>query len=164
MKFLCIYKQLILLSILPSEKYYKREMGYLRRLSCRCSIPGRGKTFHSAPVSRSALGPTQPPIQRVPKALSSGVKRQGRQADHSPPTNDVVKKTWIYTSTTPYVGARGSVVVKALCYKPEGRGFYTRWGKYLNLPNLSGRTRPWGLLLTEMSTRNVKKKNHVSGE
>jgi hypothetical protein len=23
-------------------------------------------------------------------------------------------------------GARGSVVVKALCYKPEGRGFETR--------------------------------------
>jgi hypothetical protein len=25
-----------------------------------------------------------------------------------------------------YIGARGSVVVKALCYKPEGRGFETR--------------------------------------
>jgi hypothetical protein len=24
------------------------------------------------------------------------------------------------------VGARGSVVVEALCYKPEGRGFQTR--------------------------------------
>jgi hypothetical protein len=24
------------------------------------------------------------------------------------------------------IGARGSVVVKALCYKPEGRGFETR--------------------------------------
>jgi hypothetical protein len=24
------------------------------------------------------------------------------------------------------LGARGSVVVKALCYKPEGRGFDTR--------------------------------------
>jgi hypothetical protein len=27
---------------------------------------------------------------------------------------------------TPVVGARGSVVVKALCYKPEGHGFETR--------------------------------------
>jgi hypothetical protein len=43
-------------------------------------------------------------------------------------------------------GARGSVVVKALCYKPEGHGFDTRWGEFLNLPNHSGRTRPWGLL------------------
>jgi hypothetical protein len=41
-------------------------------------------------------------------------------------------------------GARGSVVVKALRYKPEGRGFDTRWGEFLNLPNPSGLTRPWG--------------------
>jgi hypothetical protein len=32
------------------------------------------------------------------------------------------------------IGARGSVVVKALCYKPEGRGFETWWGEFLNLP------------------------------
>jgi hypothetical protein len=37
-------------------------------------------------------------------------------------------------------------VVKALCYKPEGRGFNSRWGEFLNLPNPSGCTRPWGLL------------------
>jgi hypothetical protein len=42
--------------------------------------------------------------------------------------------------------ARRSVVVKALCYKPEGRGFDTRLGEFLNLPNPSVRTRPWGLL------------------
>jgi hypothetical protein len=36
-------------------------------------------------VSRTALGPTQPPIQRVSGALSLGVKRPGREADHSPP-------------------------------------------------------------------------------
>jgi hypothetical protein len=40
----------------------------------------------------------------------------------------------------------GSVVVKALCFKPEGSGFNTRWGKFLNLPNPSDRIRPWGLL------------------
>jgi hypothetical protein len=38
------------------------------------------------------------------------------------------------------------VVVKALCYKPEGRGFGARWAEFLNLPNRFGRTRPWGLL------------------
>jgi hypothetical protein len=26
--------------------------------------------------------------------------------------------------------ARGRVVVQALCYKPEGRGFDTRWGDF----------------------------------
>jgi hypothetical protein len=31
-----------------------------------------------------ALGPTQPSIQWVPGALSLGVKRPGREADHSP--------------------------------------------------------------------------------
>jgi hypothetical protein len=33
-----------------------------------------------------------------------------------------------------------------LCYEPESRGFDTRWGEFLNLPNPSGRTRPWDLL------------------
>jgi hypothetical protein len=31
------------------------------------------------------------------------IKRQGREADHSPPTSAEVKKMWIYTSTSPYV-------------------------------------------------------------
>jgi hypothetical protein len=35
-------------------------------------------------ASRPALGPTQPPILWVPRALSLGVKRPGRKADHSP--------------------------------------------------------------------------------
>jgi hypothetical protein len=42
--------------------------------------------------------------------------------------------------------ARGSIVVKALCYKSEGRGFDTRWGEFLNLLNRSARTRLWSLL------------------
>jgi hypothetical protein len=52
--------------------------------------------------SRLALGPTQPLIQWVPNALSPGVKPQGREAEHSPPTSAEVKKSWIYTSTPPY--------------------------------------------------------------
>jgi hypothetical protein len=40
---------------------------------------------------------------------------------------------------------RGSVVVKALCYKPEGREFETWWGEFLNLPNPSTCSRHWGL-------------------
>jgi hypothetical protein len=32
-----------------------------------------------------------------------GVKRQGSEADRSPPTSAEVKKTWIYTPTPPYV-------------------------------------------------------------
>jgi hypothetical protein len=37
----------------------------------------------------------------VPGALSSGVKRLGCEADHSPPASAEVKKMWIYTSTPP---------------------------------------------------------------
>jgi hypothetical protein len=43
-------------------------------------------------ASRTALGPTQPPIQWVPGALSLGVKRSGREADHSPPSSAEVKE------------------------------------------------------------------------
>jgi hypothetical protein len=28
------------------------------------------------------------------------------------------------------IGARGSVMIKALCYKPEGDGFYTPWADF----------------------------------
>jgi hypothetical protein len=59
---------------------------------------GRVKIFHFSISSRPALGFTQPPIKWVP-----GVKRQGREADHLPPTNAEVKKMWIYTSIPLYV-------------------------------------------------------------
>jgi len=43
-----------------------------------------------------------PPIQWVPGALSLGVKRSGREADHSPPSSAEVKNAWSYTSTPHY--------------------------------------------------------------
>jgi hypothetical protein len=52
-------------------------------------------------ASGTALGSTQPPIQWVPGALSLGVKRPGREADHSPPSNAEVKECWSNTSTSP---------------------------------------------------------------
>jgi hypothetical protein len=53
-------------------------------------------------ASRRALGSTQPPIQWVPGALFPGVKRQRREASHSPLPSAEVKKTWIYVSIPPY--------------------------------------------------------------
>jgi hypothetical protein len=38
-----------------------------------------------------------------PGAVSSSVKRQRREADHSPPTSAEVNKMWIYTAISPYV-------------------------------------------------------------
>jgi hypothetical protein len=43
-------------------------------------------------ASRTALGLTQPPMQWVPGALSLGVKRPGREADHSSPSSAEVKE------------------------------------------------------------------------
>jgi hypothetical protein len=51
-------------------------------------------------ATRTALGPTQPPMQWVPGALSLGVKRPGREADHSTPSSAEVNE-WGYTSTPP---------------------------------------------------------------
>jgi hypothetical protein len=48
--------------------------------------------FHYSAASRPVLGPTQPPIQRVPGALSLGVKWQGRVANHPPPSSAEVKE------------------------------------------------------------------------
>jgi hypothetical protein len=49
----------------------------------------------------TVLGLTQPPIRWVPGALSLGVKRPGREADHSPPSSAEVKNACSYTSTPP---------------------------------------------------------------
>jgi hypothetical protein len=42
-------------------------------------------------------------LLHVVQTLSPGVKRPGREADHTPPTSAEVKKTWVYTSILPYV-------------------------------------------------------------
>jgi hypothetical protein len=46
---------------------------------------------------------SKPPIQWVPGALSLGVKRPGREPDHSSPSSAEVKNAWSYTSTPQYV-------------------------------------------------------------
>jgi hypothetical protein len=51
---------------------------------------GAGNFFDT--TSRTYQGPTQPPIQWVPGALSLGVKQRGREADRSPPSSAEVKE------------------------------------------------------------------------
>jgi hypothetical protein len=55
-------------------------------------------------TSRTALGPTQPPVQWVPGALSLGVKRPGRETDQSPPSSAEVKgcvELYFHSHNTP---------------------------------------------------------------
>jgi hypothetical protein len=54
--------------------------------------------FLFSTVSRPALGPNQPPVQWVPGALTLGVKRPVREADHSPASSAEVKSAWMYNS------------------------------------------------------------------
>jgi hypothetical protein len=35
-------------------------------------------------ISTASMGPTQPPNQWIPAALTPGIKRPGRESDHSP--------------------------------------------------------------------------------
>jgi hypothetical protein len=87
----------------PGWRSRYRDRLLARRPRGRSSSLGMVENFHYSMSSRPALRFTQPPIQRVPPATSPGVKRPGREADHSPPTSAEVKKMWIYTSTPPYV-------------------------------------------------------------
>jgi hypothetical protein len=55
-------------------------------------------------ASRLALGPTQPPIQWIRGALSLGVRRPGREADHSTPSSAEVKECvelYLHSPNTP---------------------------------------------------------------
>jgi len=55
-------------------------------------------------VSKTALGPTQPPIRWEAEDLSLGVERQGRAADYSPPSSAEVKERveqYLHTPNTP---------------------------------------------------------------
>jgi hypothetical protein len=56
-------------------------------LDGRGSNPGRGKIFLFSTASGQALGPTQPPIQQVPGALSRDVKLPGRETQFSAEVN-----------------------------------------------------------------------------
>jgi hypothetical protein len=92
------------LSWANEPRYRSRNSDWLRagRPKGRSSSPGRFKNFLFSTWSRPALGFTQPPIQCVLGALSPGVKRPVREADHSPPTSAEVKQMWIYTSSPQY--------------------------------------------------------------
>jgi hypothetical protein len=64
-------------------------------------VPVGSRIFSSPNVQTgSGVHPTSYPMDTG--VLSPGVKRQGREADHSPPTTAEVKNTWIYASSRPY--------------------------------------------------------------
>jgi hypothetical protein len=64
-------------------------------------VPVGSRIFSSPCCPDRVWGPPNLLSNVYRGALSPGVKRQRREADHSPPANEEVKKTWIYTSTPP---------------------------------------------------------------
>jgi hypothetical protein len=98
-------------------------------------------------MSRTVLGPTQPPIQWVLGSLSPGVKRPRHEADHSPSTSAGVKNAWSYTSTPP-ICLHGMVLSEAqgqlyLSLSPFYAITFIRHGKVI-------------ILYWEMFTRNCE--------
>jgi hypothetical protein len=65
-------------------------------------IPGR-VNFSLLHIVQTGSGVHPTSYKMGTEGSFPGVKRQGREADHSPPTTAEVKKMWIYISTPPYV-------------------------------------------------------------
>jgi hypothetical protein len=77
-----------------SSRYYEcLRTGRSRR---RISSPDKVKNFHFS----STVHPTSYPMRTG--GFSPGVKRQEREADHSPTTSAKIKIVWVHKSTPPY--------------------------------------------------------------
>jgi hypothetical protein len=76
-------KKIKIYSPIPSEPVSSVGIATDYGLTVRGSNPGGGEIFRP---SGTALGPTQPPVQWVP-GISRGEEREGRGADHAPPSS-----------------------------------------------------------------------------
>jgi hypothetical protein len=62
----------------------------------------QSQEFSLLHVVQTGIGAHTASYSMGTRVLSPGIKRKGREADHSPPTSAEVKKMWIYTFTHPY--------------------------------------------------------------
>jgi hypothetical protein len=77
----------------------------------RVWVPVGSKIF-SSPRRSDRLRGSPNKLSSWYLGLFPGVKRQRREADHSPPTSAEVKKMWIYISTPPYTFMASAWLVK----------------------------------------------------
>jgi hypothetical protein len=81
---------------------FQRTLGKVVYFEMECTLLKFYSDRFFATASRPVLGPPpppKPPIQRVLGTLSPGLKRPGREADHSPPSCVEIKNAWRCTST-----------------------------------------------------------------
>jgi hypothetical protein len=76
------------------------------------------RIFFFPTASRTAPGPTHPPIQWVPGDLSLRVKRSGRETDHSPPSSAEVKK-WRGAQLKKSTATTLPLPLSVVCHKVE---------------------------------------------
>jgi hypothetical protein len=90
-------------------------------------------------ASRPALGPTQPPIQCVPRTLSLRIKRLGRDADHKPTASAEVKNVLSYTSTPQYAFMAWCLIKHRdnFTFKPTAVKSVERWNLIRNVNSSS---------------------------
>jgi hypothetical protein len=114
----CCERLLGYFNIAPVKSFYVYRYFTFLLLWLGYRLDGRGvgvrvpveESFFPFHVSRPVLRPAQPPIQWILKVLSSGVKRPGVEADHSPPTNAEIKNTYVYLCIHSPIGFYGVVL------------------------------------------------------
>jgi hypothetical protein len=87
--------------------YWEREAGIatgygLDHWGVGVRVPVESRIFSSSHRPDRLSGPLNYLSKGYRGLFPRGVKQPGREADHSPPAGDEVKKMWIYTSTHPY--------------------------------------------------------------
>jgi hypothetical protein len=99
----CEHENKPLVSLNSCDSSVGIALGYgLDDRGSRVRFPAGAGNFSLHHRVQNGPGPTQPPTQWVPGALSLGVKRPGREVDHSPPSSAEVKNAWSYISTPQY--------------------------------------------------------------
>jgi hypothetical protein len=88
-----------ILTVIISSSYWFGHVCF-RPQQFSCSNPGSVKNFLHDVQTGSGAHRTSYSMGTV--GSFSGVKRPGREADHSPPASAEVKKMWIYISTPTY--------------------------------------------------------------
>jgi hypothetical protein len=96
--------------------------GKITRLQGATPEQSEKKTWLSSTASRPAVVPKQCPIQLIPGALSPGVKQQGYEDDHSPPSSAEFENGKLYLHS--HTCLHGVVLI------------YLSTGTILHLPNI----------------------------